>query len=47
MVRLEMDRVEDGQLIEAEVSRHRFEELALSRGDKVYVSPRSARIFPR
>jgi sulfate/thiosulfate transport system ATP-binding protein len=47
MVRLEMDRAEDGQLIEAEVSRARFEELGLARGERVYVSPRSARVFSR
>ena len=47
MVRLELDRVEDGEMIEAEVPRGRFDELGLSRGEKVYVSPRSARIFPR
>jgi hypothetical protein len=29
------------------VPRGRFEELGLSRGERVYVSPRSARIFPR
>jgi sulfate transport system ATP-binding protein len=47
MVRLEMDRVEDGQLIEAELTRGRFEELALVRGDRVFVSPRSAKVFAR
>ena len=47
MVRLELDRTEDGQLIEAQVSRARFEELEISLGDRVYVSPHSARIFPR
>jgi sulfate transport system ATP-binding protein len=47
MVRLELDRVEDGQLIEAELPRGRFEELTLARGDRVFVSPRSARVFAR
>ena len=47
MVRLEMDRTEDGQMIEAEVPRARFDDLGVDRGDKVYVSPRSARVFPR
>jgi sulfate transport system ATP-binding protein len=47
MVRLELDRVDDGQVIEAEISRSRFEELGLARGDRVYVQPKSARLFPR
>lgn len=47
MVRLELDRVEDGQVIEAEVPRARFEELGVGRGERVYVKPRSARLFPR
>lgn len=47
VVRLELDRVDDGQIIEAEVSRARFEELGISQGERVYVKPRSARLFPR
>lgn len=47
MVRLALDRVEDGQVIEAEVPRARFEELGVGRGERVYVKPRSARLFPR
>jgi sulfate transport system ATP-binding protein len=47
MVRLELDRVEDGQVIEAEVPREQFEALAIARGERVYVKPRSARLFPR
>jgi sulfate transport system ATP-binding protein len=47
MVRLELDRVDDGQVIEAEVPRTRFEELGLALGERVYVKPRSARLFPR
>ncbi len=47
MVRLELDRVEDGTVIEAEVTRARFDELQVSRGEKLYVKPKSARLFPR
>ena len=47
MVRLELDRMEDGTVIEAEVPRARFEELHLVRGSRVYVKPKSARLFPR
>jgi sulfate transport system ATP-binding protein len=45
MVRLELDLVEGGATIEAHVPRARFEELALTKGQRVYVSPTNARIF--
>ncbi|MEP6572409.1 MAG: sulfate ABC transporter ATP-binding protein [Gemmatimonadota bacterium] len=45
VVRLELDRVDDGQLIEAEVSRARFTELKVAKGDRVFVSPKNARVF--
>jgi sulfate transport system ATP-binding protein len=47
MVRLELDRVEDGQVIEAEVPRGHYDELGLAVGERVFVKPRSARLFPR
>jgi sulfate/thiosulfate transport system ATP-binding protein len=47
VVRLELDRVDDGQVIEAEIPRGRFEELGLQQGERVFVKPRSARLFPR
>jgi sulfate transport system ATP-binding protein len=47
MVRLELDRVDDGQVIEAEVPRGNFDELKLTQGERVYVKPKSARLFPR
>jgi sulfate transport system ATP-binding protein len=46
MVRLELDRVEDGSVIEAEVPREKFEALGLSPGDLVFVKPKAARLFP-
>jgi hypothetical protein len=39
--------VDDGQVIEAEVPRARFDELALALGERVFVKPHSARLFPR
>jgi sulfate transport system ATP-binding protein len=45
VVRLELDREEDGKIIEAELTRSRYEELALLKGDRVFVSPRRARVF--
>jgi sulfate transport system ATP-binding protein len=45
IVRLELDLVEGGRTIEAHVPRNRFETLALSRGQRVYVSPTNVRVF--
>jgi sulfate transport system ATP-binding protein len=45
VVRLELDRKEDGKIIEAELTRGRYEELGLGEGDRVFVSARRARVF--
>jgi sulfate/thiosulfate transport system ATP-binding protein len=45
VVRLELDRLNDGKTIEAHVSRTRFEELGIRKGDRVFVSPTNARVF--
>mgnify|MGYP000353694414 CR=1 FL=1 len=45
MVRLELERDDDSELIEAELTRERFRELALHTGEHVYVRPRHMRIF--
>jgi len=45
-VLLELDRVADGQVMEAEIPRARFDELGLAKGQRVYLSPRSFRVFP-
>jgi sulfate transport system ATP-binding protein len=45
VVRLELDREEDGKVIEAELTRGRHEELGVVKGDKVFVSARRARVF--
>lgn len=47
MVRIELDRVDDGQVIEAEIPRGRFEELGVSTGERLYVKARNPRFFPR
>jgi sulfate transport system ATP-binding protein len=45
VVRLELDREEDGKVIEAELTRGRHEELGVVKGDRVFISPRRARVF--
>ncbi|MFL5492857.1 MAG: sulfate/molybdate ABC transporter ATP-binding protein [Gemmatimonadales bacterium] len=45
VVRLELDRVNDGKTIEAHVSRARFEQLGIRKGERVFVSPTNARVF--
>ena len=45
-VLLELDRVSDGQVLEVEIPRERFAELGLVKGQPVFLSPRSIRVFP-
>ena len=45
VVRLELDREEDGKVIEAELTRVRHDELGVVKGDRVFISPRRARVF--
>ena len=45
VVRLELDLVEGGRTIEAHVARARFETLALTKGQRVFVSPTNVRVF--
>jgi sulfate transport system ATP-binding protein len=45
MVRLELDLVDGGRTIEAHIPRDRFEALARGKGERVYVSPTSVRVF--
>ncbi len=45
LVRLELDSSADGQVIEAELARQRYEELNLKKGDRVFVSPKNVRVF--
>ncbi len=46
VVRLELLRDDNGSSLDAEISRDRYRELALSVGDKVAVTPRNLRTFP-
>ena len=45
IVRLELDLIEGGGTIEAHVPRDRFDNMGLSRGQQVYVSPTNVRVF--
>ena len=45
VVRLELKREDETEMIEAELSRERFQELDLKEGEQVYVKPRNLRIF--
>jgi sulfate transport system ATP-binding protein len=44
-VRVELQREDTGNSLDAEISRERFRELALTVGDKVSVTPRKLRVF--
>jgi hypothetical protein len=45
VVRLELDLAEGGGTIEAHLPRARFSALALTKGQRVYVSPTNVRVF--
>jgi sulfate transport system ATP-binding protein len=45
IVRLELDLVDGGKIIEAHIPRARFNALALAKGHRVYVSPTNVRVF--
>jgi sulfate transport system ATP-binding protein len=47
VVRLELDRTDDGSSVEAHIPRAQYERLALSKGQRVFVSPTSVRVFAR
>jgi len=47
VVRLELDRTDDGSSIEAHIPRAQHERLALTKGQRVFVSPTSVRVFAR
>jgi sulfate/thiosulfate transport system ATP-binding protein len=47
VVRLELDRVDDGSSIEAHLPRAQYERLAVAKGQRVFVSPTSVRVFAR
>ncbi len=45
LVRLELDRVDSDEVIEAELTRERYDELGLQTGERVFVKPRNLRVF--
>ncbi|HOJ77601.1 MAG TPA: sulfate ABC transporter ATP-binding protein [Bacillota bacterium] len=45
VVRLELNRKDNGELIEAEISKERFNELKLASGDEVYVGLNNLKVF--
>ena len=45
LVRLELQRADHSELIEAELTQERFRELGVAQGDKVFVYPRNVRVF--
>ncbi len=47
VVRLELDRADDGSGIEAHIPRVQFDQLGVTKGQRVFVSPTSVRVFAR
>ena len=45
VVRLELSRENDSELIEAELTREQFQQLNFSEGEQVFIKPRSLRVF--
>lgn len=45
LVRLELERVDCDEVIEAELTRERYDELELREGERVFVRPRNLRVF--
>ncbi len=45
LVRLELQRADHTDIVEAELTRDRFKELAVGEGDTVFVSPKNVRVF--
>ena len=45
VVRLELDRIEDGASIEAHIPRAHYATLGLAKGQRVFVSPTSVKVF--
>ena len=45
LVRLELDRVDSDGIIEAELTRERYDELKLHEGESAFVTARNLRVF--
>jgi sulfate transport system ATP-binding protein len=46
VVNMSLRRLDDGELVEAELTRDRYRELQLKQAERVYVRVRNARVFP-
>lgn len=46
LVRLELQRTDHTEIIEAELTQERYRELSIAQGDKVFVYPHNVRVFP-
>jgi sulfate transport system ATP-binding protein len=46
VTRFELERLDTLEIIEAELTRERYRELALRTGDRVFIRPRNMRVFP-
>ena len=44
-MRVELERADNGELIEAELTRERYRELELQNGEPVFVKPRRLKVF--
>jgi sulfate transport system ATP-binding protein len=45
VIRVELDLVKDGRTIEAHLPRNRFEQMAITRGQRLYVTPTNVKVF--
>lgn len=45
VVRLELERQDNGELLQAELTRERYQEMALRTGEQVHVKPRKLQVF--
>ncbi|HWI41339.1 MAG TPA: TOBE-like domain-containing protein, partial [Verrucomicrobiae bacterium] len=45
VARLELERLDSRELVDAELTRERYRELALATGEKVFIRPRNLRVF--
>jgi sulfate transport system ATP-binding protein len=45
IVRIELERTDNGEAVQAELTRDRFRELLLEEGESVFVTPRNYRLF--
>lgn len=46
VVRLELDRKDGSGSVKAELSRERYQEFGIGRGEHVFIKPKNLRVFP-